>query len=91
MKLPALAGSSSMKPTRHIPTPPTNRPTTLSHSGMIDIGYIALLAQIGPMFGLLGTVDGMVMAFDVAGLPVAQTALEVRTQVTISKLAGVYV
>ncbi len=28
-------------------------------------GYIALLAQIGPMFGLLGTVDGMVMAFDV--------------------------
>lgn len=28
-------------------------------------GYIALIAQIGPMFGLLGTVDGMVMAFDV--------------------------
>ena len=27
-------------------------------------GYIALIAQIGPMFGLLGTVDGMVMAFD---------------------------
>lgn len=27
--------------------------------------YIALIAQIGPMFGLLGTVDGMVMAFDV--------------------------
>lgn len=28
-------------------------------------GYIALIAQIGPMIGLLGTVDGMVMAFDV--------------------------
>ena len=28
-------------------------------------GYIALIAQLGPMFGLLGTVDGMVMAFDV--------------------------
>jgi biopolymer transport protein ExbB len=28
-------------------------------------GYIALIAQISPMFGLLGTVDGMVMAFDV--------------------------
>ena len=28
-------------------------------------GCIALIAQIGPMFGLLGTVDGMVMAFDV--------------------------
>jgi len=28
-------------------------------------GYIALIAQIGPMFGLLGPVDGMVMAFDV--------------------------
>jgi biopolymer transport protein ExbB len=28
-------------------------------------GYIALIAQIAPMFGLLGTVDGMVMAFDV--------------------------
>jgi biopolymer transport protein ExbB len=28
-------------------------------------GYIALIAQIGPMFGLLGTVDGMVAAFDV--------------------------
>jgi biopolymer transport protein ExbB len=27
--------------------------------------YIALIAQIGPMFGLLGTVDGMVTAFDV--------------------------
>jgi biopolymer transport protein ExbB len=27
--------------------------------------YIALIAQIGPMFGLLGTVDGMVQAFDV--------------------------
>lgn len=27
-------------------------------------GYIALIAQIGPMFGLLGTVDGMVIAFD---------------------------
>lgn len=27
-------------------------------------GYIALIAQIGPMIGLLGTVDGMVMAFD---------------------------
>ena len=29
------------------------------------LGYVALCAQIGPMFGLLGTVDGMVMAFDV--------------------------
>ncbi len=28
-------------------------------------GYIALIAQIGPMFGLLGTVDGMVQAFGV--------------------------
>jgi biopolymer transport protein ExbB len=28
-------------------------------------GYIALIAQIAPMFGLLGTVDGMVTAFDV--------------------------
>ncbi len=28
-------------------------------------GYIALIAQVAPMFGLLGTVDGMVMAFDV--------------------------
>jgi biopolymer transport protein ExbB len=28
-------------------------------------GYVALIAQIGPMFGLLGTVDGMVQAFDV--------------------------
>ncbi|MBN1395272.1 MAG: MotA/TolQ/ExbB proton channel family protein [Pirellulales bacterium] len=35
-------------------------------------GYIALIAQIGPMFGLLGTVDGMVMAFDkIAHLPVS--------------------
>jgi biopolymer transport protein ExbB len=29
------------------------------------LGYVALCAQIGPMFGLLGTVDGMVAAFDV--------------------------
>jgi biopolymer transport protein ExbB len=29
------------------------------------LNYVALCAQIGPMFGLLGTVDGMVMAFDV--------------------------
>jgi biopolymer transport protein ExbB len=29
------------------------------------LGYVALIAQVGPMFGLLGTVDGMVMAFDV--------------------------
>jgi biopolymer transport protein ExbB len=29
------------------------------------LGYVALCAQIGPMFGLLGTVDGMVTAFDV--------------------------
>ena len=29
------------------------------------LSYIALIAQIGPMFGLLGTVDGMVVAFDV--------------------------
>lgn len=28
-------------------------------------GYMALIAQIGPMVGLLGTVDGMIMAFDV--------------------------
>jgi biopolymer transport protein ExbB len=28
------------------------------------LGYVALIAQIGPMFGLLGTVDGMVQAFD---------------------------
>ncbi len=27
------------------------------------LGYVALIAQIGPMFGLLGTVDGMVTAF----------------------------
>ena len=29
------------------------------------LGIIALIAQIGPMFGLLGTVDGMVQAFEV--------------------------
>lgn len=29
------------------------------------LGYVALIAQIGPMFGLLGTVDGMVQAFNV--------------------------
>lgn len=29
------------------------------------LGYVALIAQVGPMFGLLGTVDGMVQAFDV--------------------------
>lgn len=29
------------------------------------LGYVSLIAQIGPMFGLLGTVDGMVQAFDV--------------------------
>lgn len=29
------------------------------------LGYVALIGQIGPMFGLLGTVDGMVQAFDV--------------------------
>lgn len=29
------------------------------------LSYVALIAQVGPMFGLLGTVDGMVMAFDV--------------------------
>lgn len=29
------------------------------------LGYVALIGQIGPMFGLLGTVDGMVAAFDV--------------------------
>lgn len=29
------------------------------------LGYVALIGQIGPMFGLLGTVDGMVTAFDV--------------------------
>ncbi len=29
------------------------------------LGYVALIAQIAPMFGLLGTVDGMVQAFDV--------------------------
>ena len=29
------------------------------------LGYVALIAQLAPMFGLLGTVDGMVMAFDV--------------------------
>ncbi len=29
------------------------------------LSYVALIAQIGPMFGLLGTVDGMVQAFDV--------------------------
>lgn len=29
------------------------------------VNYIALCAQLGPMFGLLGTVDGMVGAFDV--------------------------
>jgi biopolymer transport protein ExbB len=28
------------------------------------LGIIALMAQIGPMFGLLGTVDGMVQAFE---------------------------
>jgi len=28
------------------------------------LGYVALIGQIGPMFGLLGTVDGMVQAFD---------------------------
>jgi biopolymer transport protein ExbB len=28
------------------------------------LSYVALIAQIGPMFGLLGTVDGMVMAFN---------------------------
>lgn len=28
------------------------------------LGYVALIGQIGPMFGLLGTVDGMVRAFD---------------------------
>jgi biopolymer transport protein ExbB len=30
-----------------------------------QLGYVALIAQIGPMFGLLGTVDGMVQAFEV--------------------------
>jgi len=29
------------------------------------LGYVALIGQLGPMFGLLGTVDGMVQAFDV--------------------------
>jgi biopolymer transport protein ExbB len=29
------------------------------------LSYISLIAQIGPLFGLLGTVDGMVQAFDV--------------------------
>lgn len=29
------------------------------------LGYVALIAQLAPMFGLLGTVDGMVMAFNV--------------------------
>ncbi len=28
------------------------------------LGYVSLIAQIGPMFGLLGTVDGMVQAFE---------------------------
>jgi biopolymer transport protein ExbB len=28
------------------------------------LGYVALCAQVGPMIGLLGTVDGMVQAFD---------------------------
>jgi len=30
-----------------------------------ELGFVALIAQIGPMFGLLGTVDGMVQAFEV--------------------------
>ena len=29
------------------------------------LSYVSLIAQIAPMFGLLGTVDGMVQAFDV--------------------------
>lgn len=29
------------------------------------LGFVALVAQVAPMFGLLGTVDGMVQAFDV--------------------------
>jgi len=29
------------------------------------LSYVSLIGQIGPMFGLLGTVDGMVQAFDV--------------------------
>ncbi len=29
------------------------------------LGYVSLIAQISPMLGLLGTVDGMVSAFDV--------------------------
>ena len=47
----------------------------------------ALMLTLTGRFGL--TV--MVTVFDVAGLPVAQVALEVKTQVMVLLFAGVYV
>lgn len=36
-------------------------------SGMRMIGYLSIIAQIAPMLGLLGTVSGMIKAFDKIG------------------------
>lgn len=44
------------------------------------LGYVALIAQIAPMFGLLGTVDGMVQAFD--------TIAKLNTSPRPAQLAG---
>jgi hypothetical protein len=46
-------------------------------------------AAMETLTGKLGLTD-MVTALEVAGLPVAQVAFEVSTQVTMSLLAGVY-
>ncbi len=39
-----------------------------TNAGMKPISYLSIIAQIAPMLGLLGTVSGMIKAFDKIGL-----------------------
>ena len=37
-------------------------------AGMKPLGYLSIVTQVAPMFGLLGTVTGMIGAFDKIGM-----------------------
>ena len=50
------------------------------HTGLAEAVMLMLTARFG--------LTVMVITFDVAGLPVAQVALEFRTQVTMSPFSG---
>ena len=67
------AGLSRIKPDAEINVPEVEKAMEEASveevaAGMKPLGYLSIVTQVAPMFGLLGTVTGMIGAFDKIGM-----------------------